>query len=55
MAIDYGEAAKIAGGGFGITFLVLIVLALITWLVGLVARKAAARGEKGGDTEEGEA
>ncbi len=37
--IDWGLAAKIAGGGFGVTILVLIILALIAWIVGLIVQK----------------
>ncbi len=37
--IDWGLVAKIAGGGFGITLLVLVILSLVAWLVGLVIQK----------------
>ncbi len=39
--IDWGLVAKIAGGGFGVTLLVLIILSLVAWIVGLVVQKAA--------------
>ena len=54
MPADWEEAIRIAGRGFAVTILVLLILAMITWLVGLVIRKAAARGEKGGDTDKGD-
>jgi len=37
--IDWGLVAKIAGGGFGLTILVLIILSLVAWIVGLVVQK----------------
>ena len=46
MSVDYGEAAKIAGGGFGITFLILIILALVAWIVGLILQRINAKDEE---------
>ena len=37
--IDWSLVAKVAGGGFGITIFVLIILALMAWIVGLVVQK----------------
>ena len=37
--IDWSLVAKVAGGGFGVTIFVLIVLALVAWIVGLVVQK----------------
>lgn len=37
--IDWNLVAKIAGGGFGVTILVLIILSLLTWIVGLVIQR----------------
>ena len=42
----WGEVAKIAGGGFGITILVLIIISVVIWVVGLVAQKLQVRSEK---------
>ena len=42
----WGEVAKIAGGGFGVTVLVLIILSVVIWVVGLAVQKSQARGEK---------
>ncbi len=41
--IDWNLVAQIAGGGFGITILVLVILALIAWVVGLVIQKYQAK------------
>jgi len=37
--IDWNLVAKIAGGGFGVTILVLVILSLVAWVVGLVIQK----------------
>ena len=39
--IDWGLVAKIAGGGFGVTILVLVILSLVAWIIGLVVQKTA--------------
>ena len=36
---DWNLVAKIAGGGFGVTLLVLIILLLVSQLMGLVIQK----------------
>ncbi len=41
--IDWNLVAKIAGGGFGVTILVLVILAIIAWLMGLVIQKYQAK------------
>ena len=49
---DWNLVAKIAGGGFGVTILVLVVLALISWIIGLIVQrttKAAAEGKENSD------
>ena len=40
--IDWSLVAKIAGGGFGVTILVLVILSLVAWLIGLVLQKTRA-------------
>ncbi len=44
--IDWNLVAKIAGGGFGVTILVLMILALIAWIGGLVIQRIQARGQE---------
>ena len=46
--IDWGLAAKIAGGGFGMVVLVLVILALVIWGIGLLIER---RGEQKSNTE----
>ena len=43
--IDWDLIARVAGGGFGLTILVLIILSLVAWIVGLVVQKVTAKGE----------
>jgi Na+-transporting methylmalonyl-CoA/oxaloacetate decarboxylase gamma subunit len=39
--IDWGLVAKIAGGGYGSTLLVLVILSIVIWLIGFVMRRRA--------------
>ena len=39
--VDWGIIAKVAGGGFGVTILVLIILAVVAWIVGLIIQRTA--------------
>ena len=39
--IDWTLVAKVAGGGYGITILVLVILSLAAWILGLVIQKTA--------------
>jgi len=44
--IDWSLVAKIAGGGFGSTLLVLAILCIVIWLIGLVIQRRAKRDKK---------
>jgi len=44
--IDWNLVAKIAGGGFGVTILVLIILSLVAWIVGLVIQRIRVKGQE---------
>ena len=48
---DWNLVAKIAGGGFGLTILVLVILSLVAWVVGLVIQKT--RRERKEDSSKG--
>jgi len=41
--IDWNLVAKVAGGGFGVTILVLIILSLLTWIMGLIIQRTSAK------------
>ncbi|MFC2041329.1 hypothetical protein ACFLTY_03290 [Chloroflexota bacterium] len=44
--IDWGIVAKIAGGGYGATILVLVILSLVAWILGLVIQRIQAKGKE---------
>jgi Na+-transporting methylmalonyl-CoA/oxaloacetate decarboxylase gamma subunit len=39
--MDWGLVAEIAGGGYGLCILVLVILAVVAWIIGLVVQKTA--------------
>ncbi|MFC2005440.1 OadG family protein [Chloroflexota bacterium] len=41
--IDWNLVGNIVGGGFGVTFLVLIILSVVIWIAGLVIQKVQAK------------
>ncbi len=43
--IDWGLVARVAGGGFGVTVLVLVILSVVIWVTGLVAGRLEPKGE----------
>ena len=48
MIADWGFAGQIVGIGFGMVFVLLIILAVVIWLVGMVLSKTnIAKGETG--------
>ena len=46
MTIDWGLAASVAGKSFATVFLVLIILAVVTWLIGFAFQRMKKRGEE---------
>jgi Na+-transporting methylmalonyl-CoA/oxaloacetate decarboxylase gamma subunit len=43
---DWSLVAEIAGGGFGVTILALVILSVVAWIVGLIVQKAKAKPEE---------
>jgi hypothetical protein len=43
---DWGLVAEIAGGGFGVTILALIILSLAAWIAGLIIQRVKAKPEE---------
>ena len=43
--IDWDLVARVAGGGFGVTILVLVILSLVAWIVGLVVQRIPTKRE----------
>ena len=48
---DWGDAWQMAGVGFGVVFLVLIILAVAIWITGIVIKKIEDR-DKAKEAEE---
>jgi Na+-transporting methylmalonyl-CoA/oxaloacetate decarboxylase gamma subunit len=48
--MNWGQALLIAGKGFGTVFLILIILAVVTWLIGLAFRRTG-RGQAKAEAE----
>jgi Na+-transporting methylmalonyl-CoA/oxaloacetate decarboxylase gamma subunit len=46
MSVNWGEAILLAGKSFGVVFLVLIILAVVTWLIGFVFQRIKRGQEK---------
>jgi len=44
--IDWSLVAEIAGGGFGITILALLILCVVAWIVGIIVQKTKARAKE---------
>ena len=52
MTVDWGEAVRIGGVGFGVVFAVLIILAVAIWLVGLVVSRIGTGEGDTGDSKD---
>lgn len=46
MGVNWAQAAKVAGTGFGTVFAMLIILAIIFWLLGLGFQARRKKGEQ---------
>jgi len=55
MTTIWGEAGLVAGIGFGTVVLVLIILAVVTWLIGLIFQRIKRGQEKAKAAAETEA
>lgn len=53
MGIDWGFAGLVGGVGFGMVFVLLIILAGVIWLTGLVIRKSSTDNKKTDSTQKG--
>lgn len=47
MDIDWGLVGEVAGAGYGLTFFVLIVLAVCAWLAGIILPKIERSDDEG--------
>ena len=55
MTTNWGEASLLAGRGFGTVFLILVILAVVTWLIGFVFQRIKRGQEKAKSAAEAEA
>ena len=53
MVIDWNQARQVGGMGFGLVFLVLIILTVLTWLFGVVASRLGSGNDKTRDEQKG--
>jgi len=53
MGVDWGFAGQVGGVGFGMVFILLIILAVIIWLTGLVISKISSSKGETGDKKKG--
>jgi Na+-transporting methylmalonyl-CoA/oxaloacetate decarboxylase gamma subunit len=44
--MDWSLIAEIAGGGFGVTILILVILSLVAWIVGFIVQKTRAKAKE---------
>ena len=54
MAVDWSFAGQIGGIGFGLVFVILIILALAIWLTGLVLGKFGTGKTEANDKKKGD-
>jgi Na+-transporting methylmalonyl-CoA/oxaloacetate decarboxylase gamma subunit len=45
MTIDWGEASRIGGLGFGIVFILLTFLSLLIWITGIIINRLERKNE----------
>ena len=46
VAVDWGEAIRVAGVGFGMVIGILAVLAITVWIAGILLHKTTSRSEE---------
>ena len=52
MGVDWGFAGQIGGVGFGMVFMLLIILTIVIWLTGIVLSKISTGKGRTGDRKE---
>ena len=53
MVIDWGFAGQVGAAGFGMVFVLLIILAIVIWLTGLILNKVSTDKSKTDTTQKG--
>ena len=53
MGVDWGFAGQVGSVGFGMVFVLLIILSIVIWLTGLIVNKASFNQDKTENTKKG--
>jgi Na+-transporting methylmalonyl-CoA/oxaloacetate decarboxylase gamma subunit len=53
MGVDWGFAGQVGGAGFGMVFLLLIILAIVVWLTGRLVNKTSRTKDDNDDNRKG--
>ena len=53
MAVDWGFAGQVGGVGFGMVFVLLIILAIVIWLTGRLVSKTGSTKDENDDNQKG--
>jgi Na+-transporting methylmalonyl-CoA/oxaloacetate decarboxylase gamma subunit len=53
MGIDWGFAGQVGTAGFGMVFVLLIILAVVIWLTGMILNKVSTSKSKTDNTQKG--
>ena len=53
MGVDWGFAGQVGGMGFGMVFVLLIILAIVIWLTGIVVIKTSTDKDKTDNVQKG--
>ena len=54
MAVDWGFAGLVGGVGFGMVFVLLVILAVVIWLTGVLENRVSNDKNKTGNTKKGD-
>ncbi|MFC2059458.1 hypothetical protein ACFLTS_07505 [Chloroflexota bacterium] len=49
--IDWALVAKLVGGGFGVTILIMSIMAVVIWILGVIFRRTSVGEKKHGDAD----
>jgi Na+-transporting methylmalonyl-CoA/oxaloacetate decarboxylase gamma subunit len=53
MGVDWGFAGQVGGAGFGMVFVLLIILAMVIWLTGRLVNKTGSTKNEDDDNQKG--
>ena len=53
MTVDWGFAGQVGGVGFGMVFVLLIILAIVIWVTGKLCNRSKNAGEENKENQKG--